>query len=438
MITLNVRLSTPRRLAALAITAIVALPFLTACGDDDAATGGDANKPVTLTWWHNAAQEPGRGVWQSIADQYHKDHPNVSFKVEPAQNEALKTKISVALQSPKPPEIFQQWGGGALATQVESGKIMDLTPMTSSWTSQLGASAAGWQVEGKQYGIPFDLHVVGFWYRKDLFQQAGITAPPTTIDELNATVTKLKAKNITPISIGSKDKWPDAFWWSYFAIRECSLDTVKATVKTLKMTDPCWVKAGEDLKAFLDTKPFQPAFLGTPAQQGAGSSAGLVANGKAAMELQGDWELPTMIPLTEDKQFATKLSWFPFPNVPGGKGTPGTALGGGDGFSCSTKATAACADFLKYIASTDVQKKLVQTNTATLPANPTAISAIADPSLKTVQQYLNDAPYIQTYFDQALPTSVGQALNDAVADFFAGKGTPQGIVDAFTKAVANK
>ncbi|WP_344612735.1 ABC transporter substrate-binding protein [Dactylosporangium salmoneum] len=416
----------------------MALPSLTACGDDSSNAPADANSPVTLTWWHNAAQEPGMSVWQSIADQYHKDHPNVSFKVEPAQNEALKTKISVALQSPNPPSIFQQWGGGALATQVQSGKIMDMTPQTQDWISQLGAAAKGWQVDGKQYGIPYDLHVVGFWYRKDLFDQAGITAPPKTMAELNDAVAKLKAKNITPISVGSKDKWPDAFWWSYFAIRECSTQVVQDTVKNLKMDDPCWVKAGEDLKAFLATNPFQNAFLGTPAQQGAGSSAGLVANGKAAMELQGDWELPTMIPLTEDKQFASKLSWFPFPAVEGGKGDAGTALGGGDGFSCSVKAGPACADFLKYVASTDVQTKLVQTNTATLPANPQAISAIQDPSLKTVQEALNKAPYIQVYFDQALPTSVGQALNDAVADFFAGKGSPQGIVDAFTKAVANK
>ncbi|MFG2044205.1 ABC transporter substrate-binding protein [Dactylosporangium sp. NPDC048998] len=438
MINLNVRLSTPRRLAAIAIAVSMALPSLTACGDDSNNAPTDANAPVTLTWWHNANQDPGLGVWQSIADQYHKDHPNVSFKVEPAQNEALKTKISVALQSPNPPSIFQQWGGGALATQVESGKIMDMTSETSSWISQLGAAAKGWQVDGKQYGIPYDLHVVGFWYRKDLFEQAGISAPPKTMTELNDAVSKLKAKGITPISVGSKDKWPDAFWWSYFAIRECSNEVVQTTVKSLKMDDPCWVKAGEDLKAFLATNPFQNAFLGTPAQQGAGSSAGLIANGKAAMELQGDWELPTMIPLTEDKDFASKLSWFAFPTVEGGKGAPGTALGGGDGFSCSVKAGPACADFLKYVASTDVQVKLVQTNTATLPANPQAISAIQDPSLKTVQEALNSAPFIQVYFDQALPTSVGQALNDAIADFFAGKGSPQGIVDAFTKAVANK
>jgi raffinose/stachyose/melibiose transport system substrate-binding protein len=438
MINLNVRLSTPRRLAVIAIALSMAVPSLIACGDDNNAAPTDANAPVTLTWWHNAAQEPGMGVWQSIADQYHKDHPNVTFKVEPAQNEALKTKVSVALQSPNPPSIFQQWGGGALATQVQSGKIMDMTPYTSSWISQLGNAAKGWQVDGKQYGIPYGLHVVGFWYRKDLFEQAGITAPPKTMVELNEAVAKLKAKNITPIALGGKDKWPDAFWWSYFAIRECSTDVVQNAVKNLKMDDPCWVKAGEHLKTFLATNPFQNAFLGTPAQQGAGSSAGLVANGKAAMELQGDWELPTMIPLTEDKDFAKKLSWFPFPTIEGGKGTPGTALGGGDGFSCSVKAGPACADFLKYVASTEVQSKLVSSNAVSLPANPQAISAVQDPSLKTVQEALNTAPFIQVYFDQALPTNVGQALNDAIADFFAGKGSPQGIVDAFTKAVANK
>jgi raffinose/stachyose/melibiose transport system substrate-binding protein len=429
-------MNTPRRWVAVAVVAAMALAA-SACSSSS-KSGGSANSPVTLTWWHNADQEPGRGVWQSVADAYHQAHPNVSFKISPTQNEQLKTKVPVALQGSTPPDIFQQWGGGAEATQSQSGKLMDMTSATSSWIKELGNSAALWSVDGKQYGIPFDLHVVGFWYRKDLFANAGITQPPATWADFTADVTKLKAAKITPIAVGSKDKWPDAFWWEYFALRECSTDTVKSTIKNLKMTDACFVKAGEDLKTFLASNPFQNAFLGTPAQQGAGSSAGLVANGQAAMELQGDWELPTMIPLTSDKQYATKLGWFPFPTITGGAGTPGVALGGGDGFSCSAKAGPSCPDFLKYISSTEVQTKLVQTNTATLPANPAAISAIQDPTLKVVQQYLSSAPYIQMYFDQALPTSVGNALNDAIANFFAGQGTPQDIVSAFAKAVANQ
>ncbi|MFB9240023.1 ABC transporter substrate-binding protein [Plantactinospora siamensis] len=393
---------------------------------------------MTLTWWHNGTNDPAKSVWQSVADGYHAAHSDVSFKVEPLQNEQFSTKVPLALQSSDPPSIFQQWGGGDERTQLASGKLMDMSGSISDWVGGLGKAAEAWQVDGKWYGVPFDLHAVGFWYRKDLFARAGIQAPPTTMDEFNAAVAKLKAANIAPVALGGKDKWPDAFWWDYFAVRECSKDVLQSSMKNIKLEDPCFVKAGQDLKALLDTKPFQNAFLGASAQQGAGSSAGLVANGKAAMELQGDWELPTMIPLTKDKAYASKLGWFPFPAVNGGAGDPKAVLGGGDGYSCTTKATSACPDFLKYMLSTEVQTKLVQSQTATLPANPAANSAVTDASLKQVLNSMQSAPYLAMYFDRALPTSVGQALNDAIANFFAGQGTPESIVAAANKAAADQ
>ena len=58
---------------------------------------------------------------------------------------------------------------------------------------------------------------------------------------------------------------------------------------------------------------------------------------------------------------------------------------------------------------------------AALPVNSAAASAIKDPTVKTVQDFAANASYIQTYFDIALPTSAGQALDDAVANFFAGQ-----------------
>ena len=44
------------------------------------------------------------------------------------------------------------------------------------WIKTIGGAAAGWQVNGQQYGIPYNVGVVGFWYNKDLFTKAGITA----------------------------------------------------------------------------------------------------------------------------------------------------------------------------------------------------------------------------------------------------------------------
>jgi hypothetical protein len=109
--------------------------LLSACGggSDDAASK-DPNAKVTLNWWHNAPEEPLKGYWQELADAYTAKHPNVTFKIEPVQNEQIQTKITVALQSNNPPDIFQQWGGGDLATQVESGKVQDITEATKATT----------------------------------------------------------------------------------------------------------------------------------------------------------------------------------------------------------------------------------------------------------------------------------------------------------------
>ena len=77
-----------------------------------------------------------------------------------------------------------------------------------------------------------------------------------------------------PIAVGSKDKWPDAFWWEYFALRECSTATLKAAMKTVDLSASCFTQASNQLKTFLATKPFQNGFLGTPAQLGRGQLGG--------------------------------------------------------------------------------------------------------------------------------------------------------------------
>ena len=361
-------------------------------------------------WWNNATSGDLLSVFNAAAKAFHAAHPAVTVQNVPIQNEVLQdTKIPLALQGNNPPDIFQQWGGGREASEVTSGKLMDMTQASAGWIKQeVGSVASGWAVGGKQYGIPYDLHVVGFWYRKDLFAKAGITSAPTTITQLEADVTKLKAAKIQPIAVGSKDKWPDAFWWEYFALRECSTSVLKKAMSTVNLNAPCFVKAGNDLTAFIKTDPFNQGYLATPAQQGAGSSAGLVANGTAAMELQGDWDPGVMDPLTTNKNINNELGWFPFPAVSGGTGDPTTVLGGGDGFSCSTQATMYCPEFLEYIDSKPVQLKIAGASVG-LPVNTAAASALSVPAEKAVLGYYKHVDYLQTYFDVAFPVNVGNA-----------------------------
>jgi raffinose/stachyose/melibiose transport system substrate-binding protein len=431
----------PRRPFAAVAGLMLAAATVAACGSTakptaspgSAANARSSGAPAVLNWWNNATSGSLLTTWQQAAAAFHAAHPNVEIKNVPIQNEELQdTKIPLALQSNDPPQIFQQWGGGREASEIPSGKLMDMTSATKSWIGELGSIAQGWQVNGKVYGVPYDTHVVGFWYRKDLFAKAGITATPTTIAELDADITKLKADGIAPVAVGSKDQWPDAFWYEEFAVRECSNATLQQAMKSVSLSAPCFKKAGSDLTAFMQTKPFQAGFLATPAQQGAGSSAGMVANGKAAMELQGDWEPGVIQPLTSDKNILNELGWFAFPTVPGGAGDPTTVLGGGDGMSCSTKATSACPEFLKYIDSVAVQQKVAQANVG-LPANPAAASAVTEPALKQAVAAEKAASYVQTYFDVAFPVSVGTALDSAIANFFAGQGDITTIVQSVSQ-----
>src|ERR1700761_1580407 len=410
--------------AALAVATATGAAACSSGGSSSTSTGGSSSSAssaanVTLTWWNNATNQPLLGVYTSAIKGFEASHPNIKITDVPIQNELLQdTKIPLALEGNNPPNIYQQWGGGVLGQQVTSGKVADITSDVSSWISGI-SGASGWQANGKQYGAPVDLHVVGFWYRKDIFAKAGITVP-TTLAQLESDDAKLKAAGYAPIAVGSKDRWPDAFWWESFALRDCPQATVSSAIKSQNFGDACFGKASTDLAAFLKTSPFQSGFLGTSSQQGAGSSAGLVASGKAAMELQGDWDPSVMQGVSTNKELSSQLGWFPFPQTPGSAGSQTAVLGGGDGFSCTGTAaqTQACAQFLQSLDSPAVQAQIVGPGASGEPVVTSASSAITLPATQTAAAYFKTAAYEELYFDTALPTKPGQNLDTAIANYF--------------------
>jgi len=428
-----------RTLLALGIAAAVAATVLVvSSGSLAASSSKSTSKAVTLVWWHNQTVGPGVKLWPQVAAEFHKLHPDITIKPVPLQNEQFQTRIPIALQSNSPPDIFQNWGGGQLVDQVKAGKVADLTKYVKPWIKTIGGTAAGWQVNGKQYAVPYNVGVVGFWYNKQLFAKAGITSAPRTWPQLLATISKLKAAGITPIAIGGRDRWPDAFYWDYLAVKLCSKTTMQASAVTYNFKDPCWLKAGVYTQQLIDAQPFQAGFLATPAQQGATSSAGLLANGKAAMELQGHWDPGTMAGLTPDQKVPGFLGWFPFPNVPGSKALPGSLLGGGDGYACSWKAPQpACAQFLQYLDSPSVQNRIGSTSLG-LPVRKGTESSVKDPNLRTVLAFRSKSPFIQLYLDIAFSQAIGQALDNAIADQFAGKATPAQVVAKIAGAAKKK
>jgi len=434
-----------RKSLALAAAVTMTAMGLAACGggdsggSDSGSGSGDSGGPVTMEFWHNATTGPGKAFWDKTVADFQTAHPNVKINVQPIQNEDLDGKLQTALNSGNAPDIFFQRGGGKMAAMVEGDQLMDISDAITPETKQAVGDAAlqTEQIEGKTYAVPISILPGGLWYSKDLFKKAGITTMPTTMDEMNAAVTKLKGEGVSPIALGAKDAWPAAHWYYFFALRECPQAVLQGGQggDNANFSDPCWTKAGQDLETFAATKPFNEGFLTTSAQQGAGSSAGLVANHKAGMELMGAWDPGVIASLTPDNKPLGDLGFFPFPAVNGGQGGPGAIMGGTDGYSCAKDAPKVCTDFLNFALTTPVQEGYYKAFNA-LPVNKQAQGAVTEDYLKSVLDAYNKAPYVVQWLDTTYGQNVGNALNVGVVDMLAGKGDAAGIVQAANDAAA--
>jgi raffinose/stachyose/melibiose transport system substrate-binding protein len=458
------------RLLAQAGVLALLLPLLAACGGESAtstpAAGGASAQPTNtaapadtgpaptattgapvttgsgatkIVWWHIQTAQNERDNWQKLAADYAKAHPNVSIEITVLENEAFKSKLATAMQSGSPPDLLQTWGGGTLAEYANAGLVQDLTPelQKNGWADSFFPGPLDlFKVGDKSYGVPWRVGMVGFWYSKSLFKQAGIDTPPTTWTGLLDAVKKLQAAKITPIALGEKDKWPGAFYWEYLATRiggKAAFD--KAYSRAGSFADKPFVDAGTTLKQLVDLQPFQTGFLGAPY----GDEQALMANGKAAMELMGQWAPGNdKAVATDPAKFLGDLGFFPFPTVEGGAGDPTDVLGGGDGFAVGKNAPPETLDFVRYLTSLDTQKAMAAAGIAVPPTVKGAETAVSDPLMQQVQQAASSAKYFQLYYDQYMPPAVGSTVNDQTQALFAGSSPADAVAKAIDDSAASE
>jgi raffinose/stachyose/melibiose transport system substrate-binding protein len=428
--TFTPRLSRRRLLQITGVGAGVTL--LGACGDDDAGSSSG-----TIDWWHISNTDPMLSVWAQLAKDYEAAHSGVKIKITPLENEAFKAKLTTVTQAGKPPSLFHSWGGGVLNQQVQAGLVKEITGDVG-WISQINSNATKlYQVNGKQYGIPFDVGMVGFWYNKELFAKANIAAPPTTWAEFLEVVRKLKAAKVVPIALAGAEKWPGHFYWSYLAIRQAGVAGMADAAKDGSFDRPDFVTAGAKLKELVDLQPFQNGFQGAKYSATDGQAA-IMGNGQAAMELMGQWAPSTQASYSSTKQgVGDKLGFFPFPALDGGKGAITEVFGGGNGFAIGKDATPETLDFVKFLLTADSQRKATGAG-GVLPVTAGAEDAIKDPNLKKVQETVAKATAFQLYLDQAYPPAVGAQVNDSVAELIAGTAKPEQVAAAIAKTAKTK
>jgi raffinose/stachyose/melibiose transport system substrate-binding protein len=403
-------------------------------GEPSASSGGG---PVTIDWWHIAITDPGKKDFQKFADDYVADHPNVTIKITVLENEAFKKKLQTSMQAGDVPDIFHSWGGGVMAAQADAGLLKDVTADIASWKDTINPGAMSiYQYNDKQYGLPWDVGIIGFWYNKALFSQAGISAPPTTWDEFLADVDKLKAAGIVPYAIAGKDEWPGMHAWTYLMLRMGGSEALSQMIQSKDWNTDACKAAGAEVQKLVAKEPFQPGYLNATYDKGEAATFG---NGKAALELMGQWAPSVQAANSTTKKgiFGDKLGWFPFPGVTGGTGAATDAVGGGNGIAFGKDAPPEAIDFMKFFMSKENQSVIGKDGFG-LPTTIGSETSVTDPNLQAVLDGRAKATFVQLYLDQATSPELGKVINDATAQLFAGKGSPEEVCQAITDAAQSQ
>jgi len=401
-----------------------------------AALSAPAFAETQVTVLHVSENAAQRAVWDEIAKDYNAAHPGVNVQFKYLENEAFKAKLPTMLQADESrPDLFYSWGGGVMQAQDKAGFLKDVTKDVSAWDSNLSPTAVdAFKVDGKAVGVPFEVGEVAFYYNKKLFEKAGVKAEDIkSWDDFLGAVKKLKAAGVTPLVVGAGEKWPMHFYYSYLVMRiggEHALADAKAG-KDGGFKNATFVEAGKRLRELGALEPFQPGYLATKHAE----SAGMFGDGKAAMDLMGQWLLGMQGPnSTGGKGLAEEdIGILSFPVLPGGKGKATDTLGGINGWLVSKSAPPEAVDFLKFFSQEKYAKEAAA-KAAYIPVVKGSESAFTDPHFKRLADDLAKTTYHQNYFDQDLGPSVGRVINDVSVAVAAGQMTPEAAAAAIQEA----
>ena len=161
-----------------------------------------------------------RTVWESVISDFEKANPDVKVKSAFIEEEAYKVQLPAWLTTVAP-DIVKWHEGERMSYYASRGLLEDLSAdwTANGWDKQFTSLKGASSYNGKQYALPTDYFSWGMFYRKDLFDKAGIKSEPKTWEEFLDACQKLKAIGVTPIAVGGRDAWTLAAWFDYLDFR---------------------------------------------------------------------------------------------------------------------------------------------------------------------------------------------------------------------------
>ncbi|MBO2943325.1 extracellular solute-binding protein [Paenibacillus sp. F411] len=277
---------------------------LTACGSDSKESAGTPEaggqeQTTTLRIYAQYSDEDTKGYYDYAAAELAKEMPNVKLELEvQAQDDGQKLKSYAATGNL--PDIFNA-GQDQINLFRKSNNILQLDDYAEKMkfkdNMQPSAMNTLYADDEHIYAFPYaGNEFVLIYYNKELFEQNGV-AIPTTKAELLTAIEAFQAKGITPMSIFAKEKWITTALYDIFATRYDPRGIKGLDSGETKPSDEAYGKAAQDVIDLVAAGLLPKGATNLNYDQ----AAALFHEGKAAMFVNGQWEIEASTKALGDK-----------------------------------------------------------------------------------------------------------------------------------------
>ncbi|MCR4961378.1 MAG: extracellular solute-binding protein [Lachnospiraceae bacterium] len=292
------------------------------CGKSGSAKSGEK---ISLDMWCIATEsDSNRPAYEKAIADVTAAHPEVEFTWETFENQAYKTKIKAAVAADEMPDIFFTWSCAFLGDFVAANRVYCLDDALAKWKNELPEVMLGnTTYDGKHYGVPTTMNIVGMFANMDILASVGYTEVPGTYDEFIECCDKLVAAGIIPFGCAGKETWCVTEYLEPIIEKSIGADALndiflgKAT-----WNNPDVAEAVDKFQAMVTKGYFDPEGIALSNDE---VKANFIA-GKYAFYMNGTWNCADFA--NDPDGFGAKVKVSEFPVVNSGAAKLGQLIGG--------------------------------------------------------------------------------------------------------------
>lgn len=276
-----------RSLYGLLVVVMIASLLLAACGPAEKKAG--EGQLEIFSWWTAGGEADGLNAMYGI---YKGKYPNVEIinaTVAGGAGTNAKAVLATRMQAGDPPDSFQVHAGHELIDSwVKADKMEPVTQIfkDNGWMDKYPKGVIDiLSYNGEIWSVPVNIHRSNvLWFNKKIFDENGLTAPASW-DEFFTLADTLKEKGITPLAVGDNGIWATTHLFESVLLSQLGADKYKG------LWDGTTDWNGAEVKAALEImdKLYKDYVNEDHAALSWDQAAQLVADGKAAMTIMGDW-----------------------------------------------------------------------------------------------------------------------------------------------------